>query len=298
MAGKWQQWYPHMIDAWQGSATIQTFTHAAYRGFHNLIMEQFQAEDGKLPDDDKQLAKLSRLGVEWAGVAGEIREALTPDGKGKLYSATQFELWQGASERHQSYIDRMAHLRSVKSAAKHPAQDCTGSVEIPAQSCIQAENGLKETKTRKETRKETKTLKDTCAEASSTPIVAARDDRGEPLTLPLVNGNAWPVPAADCLEWASAYPGINVLTELLKMRGWLDANPRNRKTPAGVRRFIVGWMGRAQNSSRPTGESNGNGNRGQARTNGNIAAGQLAARRIADRLAHGVGGGAGSGCEQ
>jgi uncharacterized membrane protein len=48
-----------------------------------------------------------------------------------------------------------------------------------------------------------------------------------------------------------AYPAVDVLTEYLKMERWLAANPKNRKTNAGIKRFINSWLGRAQNSARP-----------------------------------------------
>ena len=35
------------------------------------------------------------------------------------------------------------------------------------------------------------------------------------------------------------------------MIGWLDAHPKNRKTPKGIQKFINGWLSRAQDSARP-----------------------------------------------
>jgi hypothetical protein len=149
MAGKWQLWYPHKIDAWQGSATIQTFTDAAYRGFHNLIMEQFQAEDGMLPDDDLQLARMSRLGVRWEQVKHEVRPALTSNGSGRIYSATQFHLWQDASARHDAYIGRMTKARAIRD--QHKAQ--ANGLDKPFANPLLTHNtvdGQTETKTKKE----------------------------------------------------------------------------------------------------------------------------------------------------
>lgn len=126
MAGKWQLWYPHHIDAWQGSATIQIFTDAAYRGFHNLIMEQFQAPDGMLPDDDIQLARMSRLGARWEAVKGDVRAALTSNGAGRIYSNTQYLLWQSATARHATHLATMEELnkrRAEKREAKAKASD-------------------------------------------------------------------------------------------------------------------------------------------------------------------------------
>lgn len=139
-------------------------------------------------------------------------------------------------------------------------------------------------------------IKDSCAAASAAPTApAAATWDGQPITLQTVSGENWPVPAGDCENWASAYPATNVLQELLKMRAWLEANPRNRKTKSGMRRFIVNWLSRAQNQSRPNGEmANGHSSaRGQARTNGNITAARVAADRMAARLVNDAGRSAG-----
>ena len=39
------------------------------------------------------------------------------------------------------------------------------------------------------------------------------------------------------------------------MRGWLLANPRNRKTKTGIMRFVNAWLSREQNRARPSGGS-------------------------------------------
>lgn len=33
------------------------------------------------------------------------------------------------------------------------------------------------------------------------------------------------------------------------MYAWLDSNPKNRKTERGIKRFITGWLGRAQDKA-------------------------------------------------
>ena len=42
------------------------------------------------------------------------------------------------------------------------------------------------------------------------------------------------------------YPAVDVEQELRNMWGWLDSNPKNRKTPKGMKRFITGWIAREQ----------------------------------------------------
>ena len=80
--------------------------------------------------------------------------------------------------------------------------------------------------------------------------------------LPLINGSTFTPDPSDIAGWSVAFPAVNVQAELAKMASWLDANPKNRKTPAGIKRFINSWLARAQDRggaspntfSRPTTE--------------------------------------------
>lgn len=83
--------------------------------------------------------------------------------------------------------------------------------------------------------------KTSCAEASSAPPLG---------TLPCLGGKSWPFTQADVLAWEEAYPAIDVIAELRKDREWLKANPRNMKTPGGMRRHVNGWLAKAQNESK------------------------------------------------
>ena len=47
------------------------------------------------------------------------------------------------------------------------------------------------------------------------------------------------------------YPGIDVRQELRTIEAWCLANPKNRKTRSGARRFLNGWLSRSQNRARP-----------------------------------------------
>lgn len=64
--------------------------------------------------------------------------------------------------------------------------------------------------------------------------------------LPLNDGSLFPVYAPDASKWSMLYPSVNVLQELRKMTGWLDANPKRRKTKNGIMSFITGWLAREQ----------------------------------------------------
>jgi len=69
--------------------------------------------------------------------------------------------------------------------------------------------------------------------------------------LPLNTGGCFEIRADQFEMWVVLYPAVNVDQEIRSMIGWLDANPKNRKTKAGVLRFCNSWLSRAQNSSKP-----------------------------------------------
>jgi hypothetical protein len=62
----------------------------------------------------------------------------------------------------------------------------------------------------------------------------------------LNTGEEWEADEADIIQWQKTYPAVDVFAELSKMESWLDANPKKRKTQAGIKRFINSWLARAQ----------------------------------------------------
>ena len=66
--------------------------------------------------------------------------------------------------------------------------------------------------------------------------------------------------------WAQAYPDVDIGSELNKVVAWLDSNPK--KTVNGCKKFLNGWLNRAQNSVK----SAGNNKQFSAKTSGNLSA--------------------------
>ena len=66
----------------------------------------------------------------------------------------------------------------------------------------------------------------------------------------LNDGTLYGVPQDDVAKYQQLYPGIDVMQELRKIVGWCDANPKNRKTRTGAKRFVNGWLSRAQDKAR------------------------------------------------
>ena len=70
------------------------------------------------------------------------------------------------------------------------------------------------------------------------------------ISLPLVTGSGSFDVTLDYLNsLRNLYPVIDVEQEFRKMYAWLDSNPKNRKTERGIKRFITGWLGRAQDKA-------------------------------------------------
>ena len=60
----------------------------------------------------------------------------------------------------------------------------------------------------------------------------------------------WPVTELMLAEWGRAFPGVDLMPEVEKMRLWLNGNPDKRKTFRGMPSFALRWLGKAQDSAR------------------------------------------------
>ena len=68
-------------------------------------------------------------------------------------------------------------------------------------------------------------------------------------SIPLIDKTEHPITEAMAAEWAQAYPAVDVNQQLREMRAWCLANPKNRKTAAGIARFVTTWLGREQDKA-------------------------------------------------
>lgn len=75
-------------------------------------------------------------------------------------------------------------------------------------------------------------------------------------TLQLNTGSEYEIFQSDVNFWKELYPSVDVMQELRNMRGWLDVNPKKRKTSSGIKRFINGWLSREQDSPKRDGKNN------------------------------------------
>ncbi len=86
-------------------------------------------------------------------------------------------------------------------------------------------------------------------EPSANKSAAPEIDPDTVETLP-VSGGSYPVKKAEAEAWRRLYPGVDVVSELRSMRGWLLAHPEKQKTADQIGRFVNYWLMNAQTRAR------------------------------------------------
>ena len=66
------------------------------------------------------------------------------------------------------------------------------------------------------------------------------------ITLTLNDKTEYPIYQNDIDNWKELYQAVDILNELRKMKGWIEANPSRRKTKTGIKRFINSWLSKEQ----------------------------------------------------
>lgn len=67
--------------------------------------------------------------------------------------------------------------------------------------------------------------------------------------LPQNDGLFFPISQDQFTRWQELYPAVNVKIELSKIIGWLEANPKKRKTARGMLKFVNAWLSREQDKA-------------------------------------------------
>ena len=77
--------------------------------------------------------------------------------------------------------------------------------------------------------------------------------------LQLNDGSWYPIHEEDLIFYRALYPAVELEDEFRKMIGWIDANPKKRKTRQGIKRFIASWLSKEQDKGRGGSGSRPNG---------------------------------------
>ena len=185
----------------------------------------------------------------------------------KLIDESEYELTECSRMvgSESASAERMRRLRDKKTSqcdigVTQPLHLCDVEIEKEIERdkekdnkyiCPELNSGQPQPKVETEPAAESRTKVETEPSCSQTELKVEKEPIQADvfIKLPLVNGDDYLVTREYVRELQGLYPAVNVEQALRSMRGWLDANPRNRKTPRGIKRFITGWIAREQDKA-------------------------------------------------
>ena len=100
------------VEDWLSSTAIDLMTAAEERGYLRLLLHAWKAPDCGLPNDDRVLARLSRLDGEWHTGSGAVVRSEFFEKDGRLYNARLLK------ERENQIAVRMARSGAGKAGAE------------------------------------------------------------------------------------------------------------------------------------------------------------------------------------
>ncbi|MCD1124834.1 hypothetical protein LPW36_02085 [Jinshanibacter sp. LJY008] len=174
-----------------------------------------------------------------------IMEGYTPETLNEMIAFDNFAEvmisvgWLEFDGKHLSMPDFEAHNGQ---SAKRRAQEANRKKESRKTSASEADK----MRTREEKRREEKNIKDQEILHGEKNLHAGTTNDEIFISLPLNDGNEFPVSISLVAELSELYPAVDIHQELRKQRGWLLAEPRRRKTSRGIQKFINTWMAKEQ----------------------------------------------------
>ena len=80
----------------------------------------------------------------------------------------------------------------------------------------------------------------------------------DPVVVEMVlnDGGTYKVTRSEAERYQVLYPAVDVMQELRNAAGWLEGNPTRRKTKAGIKRYINGWLAKEQDKGGGKGGNN------------------------------------------
>lgn len=135
MAERWQQWMPHDIDAWQGSANVQALSDLAYRAVHNLLQDMWKQDDCSLPFDAKELAKRSRVAARWSECAEEVEDYFSDRTEcGNITHRVLLKKWHKAREVYEKNHNARVEAGKLGAAKRWNSSSYGKAIAEPYQS--------------------------------------------------------------------------------------------------------------------------------------------------------------------
>jgi uncharacterized protein YdaU (DUF1376 family) len=90
---------PFFVDDWLSSDSVESFTLEQQGAYLLLLARQWKAKDGRLPLDEKTLARWSRLGPKWKALGKPIIARCFVERGGGLVNLRCRQLWESTREK-------------------------------------------------------------------------------------------------------------------------------------------------------------------------------------------------------
>ncbi|SFH52820.1 DUF1376 domain-containing protein [Ensifer sp. OV372] len=214
-------WMPlHIADYLADTGHLTATEHGAYM---LLIMHYWQ--NGALPENERVIARIAKLSPEqWEESRDMLAMLFGPGWTHKRIDAELAKADDIIEKRRSAASSR--HSKSKSNASAEQMQSTCSDTRVPP-------------------------LTDNLSTSSLRSDVCPEPEKSAPasptaIELPALKGDMVSITEADVAEWSEAFPAVNVRQQLAAMRSWLNANPQNRKTSKGMKRFVVSWLSRDQ----------------------------------------------------
>ncbi len=218
---KWFRLYAELID----DPKVGILSDAEFRTFIELMCLACREESGGITGVtvDEASWVLRRDVTETVTALQETR-LVTVEQSGKLAITN----WGKRQKKADSSKDRVRKYRENQKK-KTTEQNVT----------LQKPDGDASEESREE-----KSKKDSLRSSSNTTESASFESPFT--TIPLNNGDEYPISHDQVREFARLYPNIDVAQTLNAIRGWNIANPTKRKTRRGILNHINSWLAKEQ----------------------------------------------------
>lgn len=230
--------------------------------FYRLIVnvDDFGRMDGRLPILRSKLFPLK-----------DIRDAQIEKALQALSSAELVERYVVCGKpfvrltgwvRHQS-------VRAARSRYPGPEEADKMENESFADNCMQVYTDDCKFSRNRNRESKSKSKSNVCAEPETVSAPVA-DASPVVITLLLNTGEEYPITQKTVDELSPIYPGVDIMTELRKMKGWCIGHETKRKTKRGIMAFVTNWLNSEQNDAtkKRSGTSNQAAKQYQAGANG------------------------------
>ncbi len=243
----------YIADYLADTMHLSTEEHGAYL----LLMFNYWQTGRAIPKS--RLPKIARLSNDrWISVESSLKEFFSDNGSEWKHDRIERDLEgvRNSLEQKSAAGRASAKARKAKKGTESERQSNDRSTGV--NSPLEQDGNGNPTNKDPDTDKDIKP-KNNMPDAESDQRRAPPEISPEEIfiSLPLIGGLSHVVTLNYLESRRELYPAVDVPQELRNMCGWLESNPKKRKTPNGIKKFITTWLQRCQDNPKNRQVTNG-----------------------------------------